>query len=117
MTALIVITYYRNMDKEIFYTLTKYGITFEDRRNKARGSNTKYKLFLNIDNYGVIRAYQRPIEISVTKDSENWDHFIEWNGTRTVLDNLPSKLQLLGIPVGWHYGKSKTPCNTPIQPR
>lgn len=111
MTALIVIEYHRNMDSHIADKLFKYGISWRDERYDKRGSKTHYMVVMTVHESGTITAATLPVpkdkKVPEIYQDLGYSHVIYWKGTSTALDNLPSKLQLLGIYARWVYGKAK----------
>lgn len=103
-THVIQINFMRNMDEYIIKTLGKYGITFEDKTKNARNSKLRYDLLLLVNEKGEIKGI-KTVTDAVRVDEET--QLFKLRGTKTCLDNLPSRLQLLGVPAGWYYGKDK----------
>ena len=93
----------RNMDAYIIKKLGEYMITLEENRNNARGSKLKYDLILNIGRNGIIEAETIVADSYVPEYDEE---VIKIRGSNTCLDNLPSKLNLMGIQAKLVYAKN-----------
>lgn len=106
----LTVTFHRNMDYEIFTTVSRLGIQVNDYRGNVRKAKITYKLIFIVIS-GTIKAYLTPKEKSFKdfiREDRQYNLLLdaEMVGTSKALTNLPAKFNLLGIQVQWIHDKN-----------